>query len=109
MTAVIDEPRTQRVSAFNDPKVRSRVAQIIFVLLLIWFGYEIVHNTAVNLAKLNKNIDFGFLSNTAGFDIIQTPIEYSRDSSYFRAILVGFLNTLIVAGLGIVFATILDF
>lgn len=109
MTAVIDEARPQRVSVFNDPKVRSRVAQVIFLLLVIWFGYEIVHNTAVNLARLNKNIDFGFLVNTAGFDIIQRPIEYSRNSSYFRAILVGFINTLIVAGLGIVFATVLGF
>lgn len=109
MTAVIDEARPQRVSLFNDPKVRSRVAQFIFLLLVIWFGYEIVHNTSVNLAKLNKNVDFRFLENTAGFDIIQRPIEYSRDSSYFRAILVGFLNTLIVSGLGIFFATLLGF
>lgn len=109
MTAVIDEARPQRASVLNDPKVRSRIVQIIFVLLLIWFGYEIVHNTAVNLAKLNKNVDFRFLSQTAGFDIIQRPIEYSRDSSYFSAILVGLLNTLIVASLGIVFATVLGF
>lgn len=111
MTAVIDEARLQRGSALNDPKVRSRIVQIIFVLLLIWFGYEIVYNTSVNLAKLNKNFDyrFQFLWITAGFDIIQRPIEYTRDSTYFRAILVGFLNTLIVAGLGIVFATILGF
>lgn len=109
MTAVIDEARVQRTSWFNDPKIRSRIAQIIFALLLVWFGYEIVHNTAVNLARLNKNVDFWFLRNTAGFDIIQRPIEYSRDSTYFRAILVGFLNTLIVAGLGIVFATIIGF
>lgn len=109
MTAITDETRPQRVSAYNDPKVRSRVAQIIFLLLLVWFGYEIVHNTSANLAKLNKNVDFGFLANTAGFDIIQRPIEYTRESSYFRAILVGVLNTLIVAGLGIVFATLLGF
>lgn len=111
MTAVIDEARPQRASFYNDPKVRSRVAQIVFVLLLAWVGYEIVHNTAVNLAKLNKNFDyrFLFLGQTAGFDIIQRPIEYSRESSYFRAILVGFLNTLAVASLGIVFATIIGF
>lgn len=109
MTAVIDEARPQRVSAFNDPKVRSRFAQIVFLLLVIWFGYEIVHNTSVNLARLNKSLSFNFLWSTAGFDIIQRPIEYTRDSTYFRAILVGFLNTLIVAGLGIVFATIVGF
>jgi len=111
MTAVIDEARPQRVSAFNDPKIRSRVAQIIFLLLVLWLGYEIIHNTAVNLARLNKTFDykFQFLWTTAGFDIIQRPIEYTRDSTYFRAILVGFLNTLIVAALGIFFATVIGF
>lgn len=111
MSAVIDEARPQRASLLNDPKFRSRIAQIVFVLLLVWLGYEIVHNTAANLAKLNKNFDYRFLFlwQTAGFDIIQTPIEYSRDSSYFRAILVGLLNTLIVAALGIIFATVIGF
>ncbi|WP_119391032.1 amino acid ABC transporter permease [Taklimakanibacter lacteus] len=109
MTAVIDEARPQRVSFFNDPKVRSRAAQIVFALLLLWVGYEIYHNTSANLAKLGKNVDFNFLGNTAGFDIIQRPIEYSRESSYLTAILVGFLNTLIIAILGVICATILGF
>jgi general L-amino acid transport system permease protein len=109
MTAVIDEARPQRASFYNDPKIRSRVAQIVFVLLLLWVGYEIYHNTSVNLAKLGKNVDFGFLRNTAGFDIIQRPIEYSRESSYLLAVVIGFLNTLIVAILGIICATILGF
>lgn len=109
MTAVIDEARPQRVSLFNDPKVRSLAAQIIFALLVLWLGYEIYHNTSANLAKLNKSVSFGFLWTTAGFDIIQRPIEYTRDSTYFSAILVGFINTLIVAGLGIVFATVIGF
>ena len=109
MTAVIDEERSQRASFLNDPKVRSRVAQIVFLLVLLWLGYEIVHNTSANLARLGKNVDFGFLRNTAGFDIIQRPIEYSRESSYLTAVIVGFLNTVIVAVLGIVFATIIGF
>lgn len=109
MTAVIDDARPQRASFLNDPKVRSRIAQIVFLLLLFWLGYEIVHNTSVNLTKLGKNVDFYFLGNTAGFDIIQRPIEYSRESSYLTAVIVGFINTLIVAVLGIIFATILGF
>ena len=109
MTAVIDEARPQRASFYNDPKVRSRAAQIIFVLLLVWVGYEIVHNTAVNLAKLNKNVNFGFLWGTAGFDIIQTPITYTRASPYIDAVIIGLLNTLIIAGLGIILATIIGF
>src|SRR6185503_9883865 len=109
MTAVIDGARPQRVSLYNDPKIRSRAAQVIFVLLLVWVGYEIYHNTSANLTKLGKNVDFGFLWNTAGFDIIQRPIEYSRESTYLEAVVIGFLNTLIVAALGIIFATLIGF
>jgi general L-amino acid transport system permease protein len=94
---------------FNDPKIRSIVVQVLFIILLIWAGYEIATNTAANLAKLGKRIDFGFLRSTAGFDIIQTLISYSRESSYGRAILVGLLNTILVAALGIIFATIIGF
>src|SRR5262245_4112208 len=99
MAAVIGEARPQHASFLNDPKFRARIVQVVFVLLLLWLGYEIVHNTAVNLAKLNKNVDFRFLWSTAGFDIIQRPIEYSRNSRYIDALVVGFLNTLIVAAL----------
>jgi general L-amino acid transport system permease protein len=109
MTAVIDVARPQRASFYNDPKVRSRAAQLVFLLLLLWFGYEIYHNTSANLAKLNKNVNFGFLWGTAGFDIIQTPIAYSRASPYIDAIIIGLLNTLIVAGLGIILATVIGF
>ena len=101
--------RHEHVSVFNNPKIRSIVVQILFVILLVWAGYEIATNTAANLAKLGKRIDFGFLQSTAGFDIIQTLISYSRESSYGRAILVGLLNTILVASLGIIFATIIGF
>jgi general L-amino acid transport system permease protein len=101
--------RHEHVSVFNNPKIRSIVVQVLFIILLVWAGYEIAANTAANLAKLGKRIDFGFLQSTAGFDIIQTLISYSRESSYGRAILVGLLNTILVASLGIVFATIVGF
>lgn len=52
---------------------------------------------------------FGFLNNTAGFDIVQHLIPYSEQSTYGRVLLVGLLNTLLVAALGIVFATVLGF
>ncbi|CAN5368233.1 amino acid ABC transporter permease [soil metagenome] len=109
MSAISEEAHSARVSFFNDPRTRSIVAQVLFIALLVWAGYAIVSNTATNLARLNKTIDFGFLGTTAGFDIIQTTIDYTRESSYGRAILAGFLNTLMVAGLGIFFATILGF
>ncbi|MBI1211181.1 MAG: ABC transporter permease subunit [Alphaproteobacteria bacterium] len=52
---------------------------------------------------------FSFLNTTAGFDIIQHLVPYSETSTYGRVLLVGLLNTLLVAVLGIVFATILGF
>jgi general L-amino acid transport system permease protein len=109
MTAISEETRHERVSIFNNPKVRSVIVQIVFVLLLVWAGYEIVVNTSENLARLGKKIDFTFLRTTSGFDIIQSLISYSRESSYGRALLVGFINTVLVASLGVVFATILGF
>lgn len=98
-----------RVAFWNDPKVRALATQVLLLLLLVWFAYEIVANTLANLARLNKGFGFDFLRQSAGFDIIQSLIDYSSSSSYGRAILVGFLNTLMVAVLGIVSATVIGF
>src|SRR5690606_8088945 len=51
----------------------------------------------------------GFLNNRAGFDISQSMIEYSSDSRYSRALVVGLLNTLLVAVTGIITASIIGF
>ena len=52
---------------------------------------------------------FGFLSNTAGFDVSQNLIPYSGSDTYTRVFLVGLLNTLLVAVIGIFFATVIGF
>lgn len=98
-----------RVSFWNDPKMRSVATQVLLIALLLWFAYEIVANTIANLARLNKGFGFDFLTSSAGFDILQSLVPYSSSSSYGRAIFVGFLNTLLVAGLGIVAATVIGF
>ena len=68
------------------------------------------YNAAQNLAKAHIAHGFGFWNNTAGFDISQTLIDYSSSTSTFgRAFWVGLLNTLLVAAIGIVLATILGF
>jgi len=68
------------------------------------------YNAAQNLAKAHIAHGFGFWNNTAGFDISQTLIAYSSSTSTFgHAFWVGLLNTLLVAGVGIVLATILGF
>ena len=57
----------------------------------------------------NRGIDFGlrFLGEESSFDIQFSLIEYSGSSSYARAYLVGLLNTILVASIGIFFATII--
>jgi general L-amino acid transport system permease protein len=83
--------------------------QVVFVVAMVWIGYEIVANARANLEAQRITSGFGFLNNTAGFDISQTLVPYSGSDSYIRVLLVGLLNTLLVSVIGIFFATILGF
>ena len=90
--------------------IRSLVLQGALVLIVGVLAGGAIYNAAQNLAHANIAHGFGFWNNTAGFDISQSLISYSASTSTFgRAFWVGLLNTLLVAGLGIVFATILGF
>src|SRR5262249_24528196 len=93
----------------NNPKVRSAFYQIVLLVILVACAYAFVVNARSNLAAQGFGSGFGFLGNTAGFGINQTLIAYSETDSYGRVFLVGLLNTLLVAGIGIVLATILGF
>jgi general L-amino acid transport system permease protein len=93
----------------NNPTIRGWVFQILFVLVLGWFVWDIIDNTSRNLQKANIAAGYGFLERTAGFGIVQKLVPYTEASSYGRALFVGLLNTLLVAGIGIVLATLLGF
>ena len=98
-----------RASIFYDPKIRGIVFQVVLIALLAFGVWWIVDNTIENLRRSNISTGFDFLRGRAGFDISDRLIEYSSDSSYGRALLVGFLNTLMVAVAGIIAATIIGF
>ena len=99
-----------RVAFYNNPKVRAVAYQIALCVIIAFLIYEAASNAIVNLEKAHIASGFGFWEHTAGFDISQTLIYFSNSTStYGRAFWVGLLNTLLVAGLGIVFATILGF
>ena len=83
--------------------------QLVFVVVLAWIAYEIVDNVRNNLASQRIAAGFGFLTNNAGFDVNQTLIPYSGSDSYARVFVVGLLNTLLVAVIGIFFATVIGF
>src|SRR5215467_2815585 len=99
-----------RTALLDDPNFRGIVYQVLLCLLIALAATAVVRNVVANLARNRITSGFGFLDQTAGFDISQTLIEYSvQTSTYGRAFWVGLLNTLLIAGLGIVLATLLGF
>jgi general L-amino acid transport system permease protein len=92
-----------------NPKVRGIAYQALLCAVIVFLAWSAIHNAADNLARAKIATGFGFWDNTAGFDISQTLIDYSNTSTYGRAFWVGLVNTLLVAAVGIVFATILGF
>lgn len=103
-----DDP--PKVAILNNPEIRGWIFQVLLaigVIYLIWAG---ISNMFANLQAAGVASGFGFLNRPAGFAISQSPIEYSQASStYGRVYFVGLLNTLIVAFIGIILATILGF
>ena len=97
------------VSLLYDPKARGLVFQAVMLTALLVFVWWIIGNTAENLRRSNIASGFGFLAGRAGFDLSQTPVAFTSDSTYFRAFVVGVLNTVIVSILGIITASALGF
>ena len=79
---------------------------ITLLLIFLVFGF-FTYNANVNMSNRGMEFGYSFLNRAASFDIQFSLIEYSRESSYAKAYLVGLLNTLLVAFSGIIFATIL--
>jgi general L-amino acid transport system permease protein len=98
-----------RVAVYNRPRFRALFYQFALLATLLWLGYEFVLNAKANLDAQNITSGFGFLENTAGFAVNQSLIPYNESDTYGRVFVVGLLNTLLVAGVGIVLATILGF
>jgi general L-amino acid transport system permease protein len=96
-----------KVSPWNDPVIRGWVFQIVVVALVGLLAWFLVSNTVENLQRQKIASGFDYLHREAGFEIGDTMIAYSPASTYARAILVGMLNTLKVAVLGIFMSTIL--
>ncbi|MET3352783.1 amino acid ABC transporter permease [Xanthobacter autotrophicus] len=100
---------SRRRWSWTDPKLRSSVIQIVLALIMVWLVWSFYANAQANLARLGIASGFGFLDNRAGFAISQTLIPYNESMSYGRAFVVGLLNTLLVAFLGVILATLIGF
>jgi general L-amino acid transport system permease protein len=101
------DARPQRPSLLSAPAVRAALYQLALVGGVVAVGAFLIHNTLQNLARQGIATGFAFLHSEAAFQIGERLIDYSPASSYGRAFLVGLLNTLLVAAIGIVLATIL--
>jgi general L-amino acid transport system permease protein len=90
-----------------DTRFRSITIQVLVLLGFLLFVGWLVDNTIQNLAAKDKDINFSFLWNRAGYDIDQQLVPYTNDSVHGRAAVVGLLNTLVLAFFGCIFATVI--
>ena len=94
---------------WTDERWRGLIFQFLLILALCVLVAFIISNTIQNLKTAGMASGYDFIFDTASFDINQRLIEYSSTSTYGRAIIVGGLNTIVVAILGIFASTIIGF
>ena len=88
----------------NIKKLLPQLLTLLVVILI--FGF-FSHNAQVNMDNRGITFGYGFLSQESSFDVQFSLIEFDGSHSYFRAYLVGLLNTILVSVIGIIFATII--
>ncbi|HLN24638.1 MAG TPA: amino acid ABC transporter permease [Patescibacteria group bacterium] len=92
---------------WNDEHFRGILYQVLLLAGVTGLGWFLVSNTLANLGARHIATGFGFLDREAAFGISEHVIDYTPTDSYFRALLVGLLNTVQVSLIGIVLATLL--
>lgn len=103
-------PKTQGIALrgfWNDQRFRNIASQVIVIALVIGFFVYIFGNAQRALSEQGIKTGFGFLKDSAGFAIGESPISFSASDSFLRAYGVGILNTLKVSLASIVLASIL--
>jgi general L-amino acid transport system permease protein len=91
---------------WRDIRFLKILAQLVFLIMLVLVALYFYRNVSTNLARQGLTVGYGFMKNPASFDIGETYIPYQASDTYARALLVGFINTLVVSGVGIIFTTI---
>jgi len=94
---------------YNDPRIRAIFFQAVVLGAVLLGSLYLVHNTIRNLESQGIASGFDFLNTTAGFSISMSLIDYSQQSTYGRAFVVGVINTILVSAIGVFLATILGF
>jgi His/Glu/Gln/Arg/opine family amino acid ABC transporter permease subunit len=97
----------QRIPFWRNVKTIGIVVQIAFALAVAGAAFILVSNVLTALQRANLPADFSWLDDRAGIPIAETPIPYDVNDPYWRALLIGFLNTLRVALVGVVLASVI--
>ena len=115
-----------RIPFYRDTRVLAVLVQVVFAVFVVAFFVWLFGNMFGNLDSLGirdfqepffkiETVNgktsffpwFRFLYSSAGFDLLDTPINYTRQDTYLRALTVGIINTLRIGIIGIVLSTIL--
>jgi general L-amino acid transport system permease protein len=95
-----------RPAPWRNVRVLRVAGQVVFVLVFLWIVRALYQNLGTGVERIGLDLSFDFLETRAGFSI-KEGISYNPNQSYLRAYIVALVNTLRVAGIGIVLATIL--
>ena len=106
-TIPVESGQPEKIPFWLDPKKRAIIFQVGVLCMVGLLAYYLVSNTLTNLERQSIATGFGFLNKESSFEIGESLIPYSAASSYGRALIVGALNTLKVAFIGIVITLIL--
>lgn len=97
----------ERIPFWRNIKTIGILAQVVFVVVLFAGIGLLINNAATALARANLPANFNFMPARAGIPIAETPIPYTTNDPYWRALVIGFLNTLRIALVGVVLASVL--
>ncbi|MEE2820230.1 MAG: ABC transporter permease subunit [Pseudomonadota bacterium] len=100
-----------RVPLHRDPKFRALVFQILALGFVVYGFYSLFQTTVDNLVARGIQTGTSFFDEVAPFQIGFSPFfDYKLgESTYIDVFFVGIQNTILVAVLGIIAATILGF
>ncbi|MFD3190969.1 amino acid ABC transporter permease [Sedimentitalea sp. HM32M-2] len=108
--SALSDPEDQRFRLsmlLYDTRYRSATIQVIAMFAFMLMAAWVINNAIQNLDALGKPVEFTYFSEVAGYDINQRLLDYNSRDTHLRASLIGLLNTLIVAFLGCILATII--
>jgi len=107
MKSYSDRAAPEKIPFWLDPKKRAILFQFLTFCMVGLLAYYLISNTLINLKRQNIATGFSFLHKESSFEIGESLIPYSAASSYGRALLVGALNTIKVAFIGVIITIIL--